>query len=47
MIYEFFPVTWTKSNPKPPKLPKALNFLTISDWAMIIEILNRPIFQKK
>ena len=36
MKYEFFPVTWTKSNTKPPKLPKALKGLTISQLTMMM-----------
>jgi len=40
MKYEFFPVTWTKSNPKPPKLPKALKGLTLSQLTMIMNILR-------
>ena len=41
MKYEFFPVSWTKSNTKPPKLPKALKGLTISQLTMILDIFQK------
>ena len=47
MKYEFFPVTWSKSNPKPPKLPKALKGLTITQLTMILDIFQRDLGQKK
>ena len=46
-MYEFFPVSWSKSNTKPPKLPKALKGLTISQLTMILDLFQRDLGQKK
>jgi len=46
MKYEFFPVTRTKSNTKPPKLPKGLSRLTVDQWCLIYQILKTQKIKK-